>query len=162
MLSAREDEVAVTLSAREHFVFELSYRSTGPFNVQLIFRHGPLRMIFKLSLLALLRAHTTFVGRFRCMTSFEYATNAGRNCGRSSSTARTGDALLLLKEGQATWEVHANTELPTRPARLIDVLLPLRPSLPNLRRSYRCFVRLVHRYYGTVRLLQHVHVRRSA
>jgi hypothetical protein len=43
--------------------------------------------------------------------------------------------------------------------RLNDVLLQLRPSLPNLRRSCRLLVRLVHRYYGTVRLLQHVHVR---
>src|ERR1700750_1894887 len=45
---------------------------------------------------------------------------------------------------------------------LTDVLLHLRPSLPPLRSSFRCLVRLVHRYYGTVRLLQHVHVRRSA
>ena len=45
---------------------------------------------------------------------------------------------------------------------LTDALLHLRPSLPRLRRSYLCFVRLVHRYYGTVQLLQHVHVRRSA
>jgi hypothetical protein len=46
--------------------------------------------------------------------------------------------------------------------RLNDVLLQLRPSLPNLRRSCRLLVRLVHRYYGAVRLLQHVHVRRVA
>src|SRR5437667_1425346 len=32
---------------------------------------------------------------------------------------------------------------------------------PNLRRRSPSLVRLVHRYYGTVRLLQHVHVRRS-
>jgi hypothetical protein len=44
---------------------------------------------------------------------------------------------------------------------LNDVLLHLRPFLPNLRSSLRCLVRMVHRYYGTVRLLQHVHVRRS-
>ena len=44
---------------------------------------------------------------------------------------------------------------------LSDVLLGLRPSLPNLRRRLPFFVRLVHRYYGTVRLLLHVHVRRS-
>ena len=35
------------------------------------------------------------------------------------------------------------------------------PSLPNLRRRLPLFVRLVHRYYGTVRLLLYVHVRRS-
>jgi hypothetical protein len=42
---------------------------------------------------------------------------------------------------------------------LHGVLLHLCPSLPNLRQSVRSFVRLVHRYYGTVRLLQHVRVR---
>src|ERR1700687_3100831 len=42
-----------------------------------------------------------------------------------------------------------------------DVLLGLRPSLPTLRRRVPFFVRLVHRYYGTVRLLLNVHVRRS-
>ena len=42
-----------------------------------------------------------------------------------------------------------------------DVLLQLRPFLPGLRRSFGFLVRSVHRYYGTVRLLQHVHVRRS-
>src|SRR5580698_4440219 len=42
-----------------------------------------------------------------------------------------------------------------------DVLLQLRPFLPGLRRSFYFLVRPVHRYYGTVRLLQHVHVRRS-
>ena len=45
--------------------------------------------------------------------------------------------------------------------RLPDVLLQLHPSLPNLRSSLRYFVRLVHWYYDAVRLLQHVHVRRS-
>ena len=44
--------------------------------------------------------------------------------------------------------------------RLNDVLLGLRPSLPSLRGSLRFFVRPVHRYFGTVRLLLHVHVRR--
>src|ERR1039458_589278 len=43
-----------------------------------------------------------------------------------------------------------------------DVLLRLSPSLPSLRRKLPLLVRLVHRYYGTVRLLQHVHVRRAA
>ena len=46
-------------------------------------------------------------------------------------------------------------------ARLNDVLLQLRPSLPDLRRKLPSLVRSVHRYYDTVRLLQHVHVRRS-
>src|ERR1700722_9268635 len=43
-----------------------------------------------------------------------------------------------------------------------DVLLGPRPSLPNLRRRLPFFVQLVHRYYGAVRLLQGVRVRRSA
>ncbi len=42
-----------------------------------------------------------------------------------------------------------------------DVLLGLRPSLPNLRRRWPFFVRLVHGYYDAVRLLLNVHVRRS-
>jgi hypothetical protein len=57
---------------------------------------------------------------------------------------------------------HAVPALCREHAWLTDVHLHLRPSLPHLRRSYCCFVRQVHRYYGTVRLLQHVHVRRSA
>src|SRR5450755_3672505 len=43
-----------------------------------------------------------------------------------------------------------------------DVLLGLRPSLPGFRRGSLPFVLPVHRYYGTVRLLQNVHVRRIA
>jgi len=43
-----------------------------------------------------------------------------------------------------------------------DVLLQLHPSLPNLRKKSPSLVRPVHRYYGAVRLLQHVHVRRTA
>src|SRR5712691_8847978 len=46
-------------------------------------------------------------------------------------------------------------------ARWNDVLLGLCPSLPDLRRRLPFLVRLVHRYYGTVRLLLNVHVRRS-
>ena len=43
-----------------------------------------------------------------------------------------------------------------------DVLLSLCPSLPGLHRRLLPFVvRLVHLYYGTVRLLLYVHVRRS-
>src|SRR4029077_16885864 len=40
-----------------------------------------------------------------------------------------------------------------------DVLLGPRPSLPNLRRGSLPFFRLLHRYYGAVRLLRNVHVR---
>jgi len=39
---------------------------------------------------------------------------------------------------------------------LSDVLLGPRPSLPNLRRRQVLVVRLVHRYYGAVRLLLNV------
>jgi hypothetical protein len=42
---------------------------------------------------------------------------------------------------------------------LYDVLLSLRPSLPDLRRGLPLLVRPVQRYYGTVRLLLNVHVR---
>src|SRR5438552_11850036 len=42
-----------------------------------------------------------------------------------------------------------------------DVLHGPCPSLPNLRRRSPSLVRLLHRHYGTVRLLQRVHVRRS-
>src|SRR6266850_836397 len=43
--------------------------------------------------------------------------------------------------------------------RLNDVLLGPHPFLPRLRRRSLLFVRLVHRYYGAVRLLQSVRVR---
>src|SRR5580700_12051497 len=46
--------------------------------------------------------------------------------------------------------------------RLNDVLLGPHPFLPRLRRRSLFFVRLVHRYYGAVRLLQSVRVRRVA
>jgi hypothetical protein len=42
---------------------------------------------------------------------------------------------------------------------LNDVLLRLCPSLPGFRRRLPSLVQLVHVYYGTVRLLLHVHVR---
>src|ERR1700692_180574 len=42
-----------------------------------------------------------------------------------------------------------------------DVLLGLRSSLPNLRRRWPFFVRLVHRYYTAARLLLTARVRRS-
>src|SRR5215471_502173 len=57
---------------------------------------------------------------------------------------------------------HALPALCRVHVRLSDVLPRLCPSLPGLRRRSPSFVRLVHRYYGTVRLLQHVHVRRAA
>src|ERR1700731_336778 len=56
---------------------------------------------------------------------------------------------------------HALPALCRTHARWNDVLLGLRPSLPNLRRRLPFFVRLVHRYYNAVRLLLNVHVRRS-
>jgi len=43
-----------------------------------------------------------------------------------------------------------------------DVLLQLRPFLPSLRRKLPSLVRSVHRYYDAVRLLQRVHIRRTA
>ena len=57
---------------------------------------------------------------------------------------------------------HAVPALCREHVGLNDVLHGPCPSLPNLRRRLPSLVRLVHRYYGTVRLLQHVHVRRSA
>src|SRR6266566_8952022 len=57
---------------------------------------------------------------------------------------------------------HALPALCRVHVRLNDVLPRLCPSLPSLRRKSTFLVRLVHRYYGTVRLLQHVHVRRAA
>src|SRR5438477_5934453 len=57
---------------------------------------------------------------------------------------------------------HALPALCRVHVRLSDVLLCLCPSLPNLRGRLPSLVRLVHRYYDTVRLLQHVHVRSTA
>src|ERR1700757_1374933 len=56
---------------------------------------------------------------------------------------------------------HAFPALCRAHVRLNDVLLDLCPSLPSLRRRLPFVVRLVHWYYGTVRLLLHVRVRRS-
>src|SRR5260370_7339327 len=56
---------------------------------------------------------------------------------------------------------HAFPALCRAHARLNDVLPRLCPSLPSLRRRLPSLVRLVHRYYDTVRLLRPVHVRRS-
>src|ERR1039457_3284435 len=57
---------------------------------------------------------------------------------------------------------HALSALCRVHVRLNDVLPRLCPSLPSLRRRSPSLVRLVHRYYSTVRLLQYVRVRRSA
>src|SRR2546425_12172431 len=57
---------------------------------------------------------------------------------------------------------HALPALCRVHVRLSDVLLSLCPSLPGLRGRLPSLVRLVHRYYGTVRLLRHVHVHRAA
>src|SRR6266481_9660042 len=54
---------------------------------------------------------------------------------------------------------HALPALCRVHVRLNDVLLRLCPSLPGLRGKLPSLVRLVHRLYGTVRLLRHVHVR---
>ena len=59
------------------------------------------------------------------------------------------------------WVMHIPAQSQEH-VRLHDVLLQLHPSLPTLRSSLRCLVRMVHRYYGAVRLLQHVHIRRAA
>jgi len=45
---------------------------------------------------------------------------------------------------------------------LADVLLGSRPSLHHLRRGLRLLVRRLHRYYGAIRPLSGVHVRRAA
>src|SRR6266446_5698848 len=57
---------------------------------------------------------------------------------------------------------HALPALCRVHVRLNDVLPRLCPFLPNLRGRLPFLVRLVHRYCGTVRLLQHVHVRSMA
>src|SRR5882672_3692906 len=56
---------------------------------------------------------------------------------------------------------HAFPTLCRAHVRLNDVPLSLCPSLPSLRRRLPFVVRLVHWYYGTVRLLLYVRVRRS-
>jgi hypothetical protein len=57
---------------------------------------------------------------------------------------------------------HARPALCRVHVRLNDVLPRLYPSLPSFRRRLSSLVRPVPRYYGTVRLLQHVPVRRAA
>src|SRR6266852_738461 len=56
---------------------------------------------------------------------------------------------------------HAVPALCREHVGLNDVLHGPCPSLLSLRRRLPFLVRLVHRYYGTVRLLLYVHVRRS-
>src|SRR6266851_3480978 len=57
---------------------------------------------------------------------------------------------------------HAPPVLCRVHVRLNDVLPRLCPFLPNLRGRLPSLVRLVHRYYDTVRLLRHVRVRIAA
>ncbi len=56
---------------------------------------------------------------------------------------------------------HALPALCRVHVRLNDVLLRLCPSLHKLREGFSFLVRLLHRYYSTVRLLHHLRVRRS-
>ena len=89
---------------------------------------------------------------------------------RRSVRARLRIRLLLWMNGGETccWPHtvqslgHALPALCRVHVRLSDVLLSLCPSLPGLRGRLPSLVRLVHRYYDTVRLLQHVHVRSTA
>ena len=57
---------------------------------------------------------------------------------------------------------HAAPVLCRWRAALAGVLLGSRPSLHHLRRGLRLLVRRLHRYYGAIRLLSGVHVRRAA
>ena len=73
--------------------------------------------------------------------------NGGETCCWPHTVQSLGHALPALCRTHVGWN---------------DVLLSLCPSLPNLRRRLLPFVvRLVHWYYGTVRLLLYVHVRRA-
>src|SRR5260370_14022111 len=68
------------------------------------------------------------------------------SCCLPHTVQSVGEAATALCRGHVRWN---------------DVLLSLCPSLPSLRGKLPFLVRLVHGYYGTVRLLLHVHVRRS-
>ena len=68
---------------------------------------------------------------------------------------------LASRTPSKRWNMHIPAQSQEH-VRLNDVLLQLHPSLPGLRRKLPSLVRSVHRYYGAVRLLQHVHVRRTA
>src|SRR5579863_9919908 len=57
---------------------------------------------------------------------------------------------------------HARLALCRVRAGLRSVLLDQRPSLLTLRRRFPAFVRMIHRYYSAVRLLEDVHVGRAA
>src|ERR1700688_3080911 len=88
---------------------------------------------------------------------------------RRSVRARLRIRLLLWMNGDETHCLphtvqslgHALPALCRTHVRLNDVLLNLCPSLPGLRRRLPFVVRLVHWYYGTVRLLPYVRVRSS-
>src|SRR5229473_7049002 len=74
--------------------------------------------------------------------------NGGETCCLPHTVQFLGHALPALCRTHVGWN---------------DVLLSPCPSLPSLRRRLLPFVvRLVHGYYGTVRLLLYVHVRRAA
>ncbi len=74
--------------------------------------------------------------------------NGGETCCWPHTVQSLGHALPALCRTHVGWN---------------DVLLSLCPSLPGLRRRLLPFVvRLVHGYYGTVRLLLYVHVRSAA
>src|SRR5260370_33440433 len=73
--------------------------------------------------------------------------NGGETCCLPHTVQFLGHALPALCRTHVGWN---------------DVLLSPCPSLPSLRRRLLPFVvRLVHGYYGTVRLLLYVHVRRA-
>src|SRR5215472_11754545 len=56
---------------------------------------------------------------------------------------------------------HASLALCRERAGLMSVLLDQRPSLLTLRRRLPAFVRMIHRYYSAVRLLEDVHAGRT-
>ena len=68
---------------------------------------------------------------------------------------------LLQRTPSRRWVMHIPAQSQEH-VRLNGVFLQLRPSLPDLRRKLPSLVRPDHRYYGAVRPLQHVHVRRTA
>jgi len=70
-------------------------------------------------------------------------------------------SLAACRTPRNPWEPCLFPTLCRAHVRLNDVPLSLCPSLPSLRRRLPFVVRLVHWYYGTVRLLLYVRVRRS-
>src|SRR2546427_326465 len=71
----------------------------------------------------------------------------------AQASAEAGEGRAQTKENTVQSLGHALPALCRTHVRLNDVLLSLCPSLPSLRGSLRFSVRLVHGYYGTVRLL---------